>query len=69
MVPADIVRWDNRFTQVIGEAAHEHGFQAIRSPSATGVDEILAIFPENPAELVLDVNLVGEWKTIADLTR
>jgi RES domain-containing protein len=68
VAPADLIREDHRFTQDIGEAAHEHGFQAIRSPSATGVDEVLAIFPENLAGVVLDVNLVGEWKTIADLT-
>ena len=44
-----LVREDLRFTQVIGEAAHENGFRAIRSHSATGVDDILAIFPENLA--------------------
>ncbi len=30
----------------IGEAAHATGSQAIRAPSATGVDEVLAVFPE-----------------------
>jgi RES domain-containing protein len=68
IVPPDLVREDQRFTREIGEAAHEHGFQAIRSPSATGVDHILAIFPENLAGAVLDVALVGEWTTIADMT-
>lgn len=65
--PEDLVRDDHRFTQDLGEAAHEHGFQAIRSPSAAGVDEILAIFPENLAGVVLGMNLAGEWNTIADL--
>ncbi|MHB1138827.1 MAG: RES family NAD+ phosphorylase, partial [Microthrixaceae bacterium] len=66
---SDLVREDHRFTQEIGEAAHEHGIQAIRSPSATGVDHVLAIFPEQLAGAVLDVELLGEWNTPADLAR
>ena len=63
----DVARKDHRFTQDIGEAAHEHGFQAIHSPSATGVGDVLSIFPENLAGAVLDVKLLGEWTTAADL--
>lgn len=63
IAPPDLVRADHRFTQEIGEAAHEHAFQGIRSPSATGVDNILAIFPENLAGVALDVQLLGEWST------
>jgi RES domain-containing protein len=66
---ADLVREDQLLTREIGEAAHEHRFQAIRSPSATGVDHILAIFPENLAGAVIDIELVDEWTTIADLTQ
>ncbi len=65
--PRDLVREDHRFTQEIGEAAHEHAFQAIRSPSATGVDRVLAIFPEKLAGTVLDVRFLGEWNTPDDL--
>lgn len=65
--PPDLVRDDHRFTQEIGEAAHEHAFQAILSPSATGVDHVLAIFPEKLAGAVLDVRRVGEWTTPDDL--
>lgn len=64
----DLIREDHRLTQEIGEAAHEHGFQAIRSPSATGVDHVVAIFPENLAGAVLDVRLLGQWNTTDDLT-
>lgn len=64
----DLIREDHRLTQEIGEAAHGHGFQAIRSPSATGVDHIVAIFPENLAGAVLDVRLLGQWNTTDDLT-
>lgn len=67
IAPPDLVREDHRFTQEIGEAAHGHGFQAIRSPSATGVDNVLAIFPEKLAGAVLDVRLRGEWSTAEDL--
>jgi len=69
IAPPDLVREDHRFTQEIGEAAHEHGFQAIRSPSATGVDHVLAIFPEQLAGAVLQVKLLGEWTTPVDLAR
>lgn len=68
ITPPDLVREDHRFTQEIGEAAHEYGFQAIRSPSATGVDHVVAIFPEKLAGAVLDVKLLGEWNTTEDLT-
>jgi len=67
IVPPDLVRADHGFTQGIGEAAHEHAFQAIRSPSATGVHNVLAIFPEELAGAVLDVKLLGEWSTADDL--
>ncbi|MBK5224210.1 MAG: RES family NAD+ phosphorylase [Acidimicrobiia bacterium] len=67
IAPPDLVREDHRFTQEIGEAAHVHAFQAIRSPSTTGVDNILAIFPEKLAGTVLHVKLLGEWNTAADL--
>ncbi len=67
IAPPDLVREDHRFTQEIGEAAHEHAFQAIRSPSGTGVDNVLVIFPENLAGAVLDVRLLGEWNTTDDL--
>lgn len=36
--------WDP--CQAIGEAAREHGFQGILSPSATGVGAVLAIFED-----------------------
>lgn len=65
--PPDLVREEHRFTQEIGEAAHEHAFQPIGSPSATGVDHVLAIFPENLAGAVVEVTLLGQWDTGGDL--
>ncbi|MCU1462037.1 MAG: hypothetical protein JWO37_2112 [Acidimicrobiales bacterium] len=64
---AELVRDDQRLTRPIGEAAFEHRFQAIRSSSATGVDEILAIFPANLAGALIETELVSEWRTIEDL--
>ena len=63
----ELLRPDHGFTQQIGEAAHERGVQAIRSPSATGVDEVLAIFPENLGTATMRVELLGLWQTIEDL--
>ena len=64
---SDLIRDDHRFTREIGEGAHEHAFQAGLAPSATGVDSVLAIFPENLAGAVLRVGLADERNSIDDL--
>ncbi len=51
----------------IGEAAHATGAQAIRGPSATGVDEVLAVFPELLGDGQLLPELVESWESIEDL--
>lgn len=61
--PTDLLRPGHTFTQQIGEAAHERGVQAIKAPSATGVDEILAVFPENLGRATLQVELVEVWES------
>jgi RES domain-containing protein len=63
----DLTRDDHRFTQELGEAAHQHGFNGIRTPSATGVDHVLAIFPDNLAGVVLTAELIELWPTVDDL--
>ena len=40
--PDELVRDDLQLTHEIGEAAHEHRLQAIRSASVTGVDDVVA---------------------------
>lgn len=65
--PDELVRDGLQLTHEIGEAAHEHRFQAIRSASVTGVDDVVAILPENLAGAVFAVELVQEWTTAADL--
>ena len=54
----ELVRPDHALTQQIGEAAHERGVEAMRSPSATGVDDVLAVFPENLGTAVMSVELL-----------
>lgn len=66
--PPDLVREDLQFTREIGEAAHEHAFQAICSPSATGVDDVLAIFLDQLAGAMLSAQLLGEWTTPDELS-
>jgi RES domain-containing protein len=63
----DLTRDDHRFTQELGDAAHQHGFNGIRTPSATGVDHVLAILPDNLARVVVSVELIDLWTTVDDL--
>lgn len=56
-------RWD--YCQSIGAAAHALGFQALRAPSATGVDNVLCIFPENLGSGTLMPALRDVWKDSA----
>ena len=65
--PADLLRDDRQLTHEIGEAAHEHRFQAIRSASVTGVDDVAGIMPENLVGAVLHAELIQEWRTASDL--
>lgn len=63
----ELIRDDLQLTHQIGELAHEHGFQAIRSVSVTGVDDVVVIMPENLIGVVMAAELVQEWRTPADL--
>ncbi len=65
--PDALTRDDLRLTHQIGEAAHESRFQAIRSASVTGVDDVIAILLENLAGAAMVAELVQEWRTITDL--
>ena len=65
--PRDLIRDDLEFTREIGEAAHEHGFQAICPASATGVDAVVGIMPENLAGAVMRAEFVTEWRTAIEL--
>lgn len=64
---ADLVRDDLQLTREIGVAAHDHGFQAVRSPSATGVDDVVALMPDNLGEAVLLAELMQTWTSATDV--
>ena len=63
----DLIRDHLALTHQIGEAACEHQLQAILTPPATGVGQVLAIFTENLAGAVFDPKLIGEWKEAGQL--
>ena len=63
----DLIREEYRLTREIGEAAHQQRLQAVLTPSATGVDSVVAVFPENLGGSVLRVRLVEVWNTPGDL--
>lgn len=66
--PSQLISSDWAACQRLGEDAHTAGFQAIRSPSATGEDEILAVFPELVgASGRLEPKLLEVWTSLTDL--
>ena len=64
---AQIIGTDLAIPRQIGEAARATGSQAIRAPSATGVDEVLAVFPELIGTGQVLAELVERWESIDDL--
>lgn len=58
---------DWRVCQAIGTEVHAAGDQALRTYSATGVDNVLVIFPELVGSRLLDVQRIQRWDTPADL--
>jgi len=55
--------------QELGIAAHALGAQAVRSPSATGVDDVLAVFVHDLGLGRLEPQLVDEWRSLEDVLR
>ena len=53
--------------QGLGTIAHSLSIQAINSPSATGVGEVLAVFSENVEETDLKATFVEEWREVSDV--
>lgn len=51
----------------IGESAHATGAQAVKAASATGVDQVLAVFPELLGSGRLIPELLERWQSTADL--
>jgi RES domain-containing protein len=63
----ELVRPSHELTQQLGEAAHEMRFQAIRSRSATGFDDVVAVLIENLGQARMDTELIARWATRADV--
>ena len=53
----------------IGEIAHQFGYQAVRNPSATGVDDVVAVLVENLRTGVLTPSLEATWNSLDDVPR
>ena len=67
VTPTQIIGADLTIPRQIGESAHATGSQAIRAPSATGIDQVLAVFPELLGSGRLMPELRERWETINDL--
>lgn len=65
--PSDLVGEDLSVTRSIGEGAHSLGIQAIRSPSAAGQDDVLALLIENIGSGVINPGLAEVWSTLSDV--
>lgn len=64
---AHLIDDDRVLTQQIGELTHQFGYQGLRSPSATGVDLVLAVFTDNLRTGRLEPELAERWETLEDL--
>lgn len=53
--------------QELGATAHALGVQAILSPSAAGVDDVLALFVQHIGLGTVEPTRVEEWHTMADV--
>lgn len=53
--------------QTIGTKAHASGDQAVRTYSATGVDNVLVVFPELLGSGLVEARRIERWETHSDL--
>lgn len=65
--PRNLIRDDLQYTHEIGETAHAYGYQAIRSASATGLDDVVGIMCDNLGGAVLLAELIQEWTTVVEV--
>ncbi len=64
---SQLVDDDRTITQQVGKVAYHIGYQAVLSPSATGVDAVLAVFMDNIGTGRLQPRIAEQWATLADL--
>jgi RES domain-containing protein len=64
---AHLVEDDRALTQQLGALAHQFGYQALLSASATGVDTVLAVFTDNLRAGRLEPRIAERWENLTDL--
>ena len=62
-----VIQEDRSLTHEIGEIAHQFLYQAIINGSATGVDNVVAVFTDNLRAGTLSPKLEATWTDIADV--
>jgi RES domain-containing protein len=62
-----LIEEDRALTQRLGELAHQFGYQAVSSPSVTGVDIVLAVFTDNLRTGRLEPEFAERWDAPEDL--
>lgn len=62
-----IIGADLRIPRQVGESARAAGSQPIRAPSATDVEQVLAVFPELLGSGRLMPELLERWESTSDL--
>lgn len=67
ITPAQLTSDDWELCQEIGEAVYAEGDEAIRAPSATGVDQVIAVFPERAGSSLISIEHVEVWDDLGDL--
>lgn len=53
----------------IGEVAHQFGYQAVRSASAAGVNDVVALLVQNLRTGVLLPSVEATWSSLDDVPR
>lgn len=67
LAASELVDEDRTVTHQLGEVAHQFGYQAIRTASAAGVDDVIAVFIENLRSGVLSPSVDATWNEVADI--
>ena len=63
----DLVRDEHGLTQSLGQEAIAFGYQAIRTRSATGTDDVFAVMVDNLGGRELRAGLLETWTTTDQL--
>jgi len=62
-----LVEGDHTTCRALGVAAHALGFRAVRTPSATGISEVLGVFVQNIGQGTLEPARAETWTILSDL--